>query len=143
MAIEAGLDVHELDELALDMYRTAQERYPTDVKKFLRQEGTKTRKELSAQTRSSTKKHTGNLLKGIKRTKISKYQGDFQIRVINSAPHAHLLEYGHVEVDWGHRSERYVPGKHMFDKTAAKINSEFAGDVEDFLDKMMAEGLGI
>lgn len=143
MAIEAGLDTHELSELAVNMYRTAQERYPTDVKKFLRTEGNLTRKELRAQTSRATKKKTGNLLRGIKRSKVTRYNGDFQIRVFNTAKHAHLLEYGHVEVDWGNRTEKFVPGKHMFDKTAAVINRRFAGDVEDFLDKMLSEGLGM
>ena len=143
MAIEAGFAAHELDELAVNMYRTAQERYPAEVKKFLRTEGNIARKELRAQTSRSTKKKTGNLLKGIKRSKVTKYNGDFQIRVFNSAYHAHLLEYGHVEVVWGNRTENYVPGKHMFDKTAAAMDRRFAGDVEDFLDKMLSEGLGL
>lgn len=143
MAIEAGFDCHELDRLAVDMYKTAQERYPAEVKKFLRKEGNITRKELGSQTRGSTKKKTGNLLGGIKRSKVTKYNGDFQIRVLNKAPHAHLLEYGHVKVVWGNRTESFVPGKHMFDKTASVMNSRFAGDVEDFLDKMLSEGLGM
>lgn len=149
MAIEAGIDTHELSELAELMYRTANDRYPKEVKSFLREQGGEGAKLLKAETRSVIKGHrkrtTGAekkqaLLKGIKKSKVTKHNGDYQIRVLSTAYHAHLIEYGHVEVDWGRRTEKYIPGKYPMEAARKALDASFPGEVERFVDGLIKEG---
>ena len=92
---EATFNSKDLEELAQNMYRTAEKLYPKEVKRFLQKEGNKGAGILRKKTRAATKKKTGNLIRGIKRGSVYQYKGSYQVRVKNNAPHAHLIEYGH------------------------------------------------
>lgn len=98
MAVQNGFDLHELDEFTRDLVDLAQKQFPKEAKQFIQKQGNEGRKRLRANTRAVTKKRTGNLLRGIQRGKATKYKGNYQIRVMNTAPHAHLIEYGHSNV---------------------------------------------
>lgn len=135
-----GMDTRELDDLVKNMFRTAQDVYPDEAKSFLKKEGNKGRRLLRAKTKAVTKKKTGNLLKGIRRTGVQKYNGDFQIRVYNKAPHAHLIEHGHVLWVNGTKTEKFVPGKHPAADTTKQLKREFPRDVETFVDEMLSKG---
>lgn len=135
-----GMDTRELDELVKNMFRTAQDVYPDEAKAFLKKEGNKGRRLLRAKTKAVTKKKTGNLLKGIRRTGVQKHDGDFQIRVYNKAPHAHLIEHGHVLWVNGTKTEKFVPGKHPAADTTKQLKREFPRDVETFVDEMLSKG---
>lgn len=135
-----GMDTRELDELVKNMFRTAQDVYPDEAKSFLKKEGNKGRRLLRAKTKAVTKKKTGNLLKGIRRTGVQKHNGDFQIRVYNKAPHAHLIEHGHVLWVNGTKTEKFVPGKHPAADTTKQFKREFPRDVEGFVDEMLSKG---
>lgn len=135
-----GMDTRELDELVKNMFRTAQDVYPDEAKSFLKKEGNKGRRLLRAKTKAVTKKKTGNLLKGIRRTGVQKHNGDFQIRVYNKAPHAHLIEHGHVLWVNGTKTEKFVPGKHPAADTTKQLKREFPRDVEGFVDEMISKG---
>ncbi len=135
-----GMDTRELDELVKNMFRTAQDVYPDEAKSFLKKEGNKGRRLLRAKTKAVTKKKTGNLLKGIRRTGVQKHDGDFQIRVYNKAPHAHLIEHGHVLWVNGTKTEKFVPGKHPAADTTKQLKREFPRDVEGFVDEMLSKG---
>lgn len=135
-----GMDTRELDELVKNMFRTAQDVYPDEAKSFLKKEGNKGRRLLQAKTKAVTKKKTGNLLKGIRRTGVQKHDGDFQIRVYNKAPHAHLIEHGHVLWVNGTKTEKFVPGKHPAADTTKQLKREFPRDVEGFVDEMLSKG---
>lgn len=141
MGTSEGFNTRELDELAKRMFQTAERDYPTEAKGFMRREGNKGRRELRAKTKAVTKKKTGNLLKGIRRTGVQKYDGDFQIRVYNKAPHAHLIEHGHILWVNGHNTGRMVPGKHPAATTVRLLKNEFPQDVEDFVDELLSRGL--
>ena len=93
---EATFNSKDLEELAQNMYRTAEKLYPKEVKRFLQKEGNKGAGILRKKTRAATKKKTGNLIRGIKRGSVYQYKGSYQVRVKNNAPHAHLIEYGQV-----------------------------------------------
>lgn len=138
-----GMDTRELDELVKNMFRTAQDVYPDEAKSFLKKEGNKGRRLLRAKTKAVTKKKTGNLLKGIRRTGVQKHNGDFQIRVYNKAPHAHLIEHGHVLWVNGTKTEKFVPGKHPAADTTKQLKREFPRDVEGFVDEMLSKGFEI
>lgn len=135
-----GMDTRELDDLVKNMFRTAQNVYPDEAKSFLKKEGNKGRRLLRAKTKAVTKKKTGNLLKGIRRTGVQKHDGDFQIRVYNKAPHAHLIEHGHVLWVNGTKTEKFVPGKHPAADTTKQLKREFPRDVEGFVDEMLSKG---
>lgn len=138
-----GMDTRELDELVKNMFRTAQDVYPDEAKAFLKKEGNKGRRLLRAKTKAVTKKKTGNLLKGIRRTGVQKHDGDFQIRVYNKAPHAHLIEHGHVLWVNGTKTEKFVPGKHPAADTTKQLKREFPRDVESFVDEMLSKGFEV
>jgi len=138
-----GMDTRELDELVKNMFRTAQDVYPDEAKAFLKKEGNKGRRLLRAKTKAVTKKKTGNLLKGIRRTGVQKHDGDFQIRVYNKAPHAHLIEHGHVLWVNGTKTEKFVPGKHPAADTTKQLKREFPRDVEGFVDEMISKGFEV
>ena len=135
-----GMDTRELDDLVKNMFRTAQDVYPDEAKSFLKKEGNKGRRLLRAKTKAVTKKKPGNLLKGIRRTGVQKHDGDFQIRVYNKAPHAHLIEHGHVLWVNGTKTEKFVPGKHPAADTTKQLKREFPRDVEGFVDEMLSKG---
>lgn len=138
-----GMDTRELDELVKNMFRTAERVYPDEAKSFLKKEGNKGRRLLRAKTKAVTKKKTGNLLKGIRRTGVQKHAGDFQIRVYNKAPHAHLIEHGHVLWVNGTKTEKFVPGKHPAADTTKQLKREFPRDVEGFVDEMISKGFEV
>lgn len=140
MAIDAGFDCHELDALAKTMYKIAEENYPKEVKVFLRKQAGEGTKLLRAETKAVTKKKTGNLRKGIRKGPPKKYRGDWQIRVYNKAPHAHLIEHGHAQRVKGRVIEKYVPGRHPAAKTTRKLKSDFPREVEKFVDHLIEEG---
>lgn len=98
MAVQNGFDLHELDEFTRDLVDLAQKQFPKEAKQFIQKQGNEGRKRLRANTRAVTKKRTGNLLRGIQQGKATKYKGNYQIRIMNTAPHAHLIEYGHSNI---------------------------------------------
>ena len=140
MAVDAGFDTHELDELARQMYRVAEERYPKEAKAFLKDQGNKGRRVLRAKTKAATQKKTGNLLRGIGKGPVHKRNGDFQVRVYNKAPHAHLIEHGHVFYHRGKKTEKFVPGKHPAADATKELKAEFPRDAEAFVDRLIKEG---
>lgn len=170
MAVQNGFDLHELNEFTRDLVDLAQKQFPKEAEQFIRNQGNEGRKRLRANTRAVTKKRTGNLLRGIQRGKATKYKGNYQIRIMNTAPHAHLIEYGHsniktragsgsqgkipkgapVQMVPGNGSpvfiegtrEKWIPGKHPLDKTAGEMGTEFPRAAEAFVDDLLRKGLG-
>lgn len=170
MAVQNGFDLHELDEFTRDLVDLAQKQFPKEAKQFIQKQGNEGRKRLRANTRAVTKKRTGNLLRGIQQGKATKYKGNYQIRIMNTAPHAHLIEYGHsniktragsgsqgkipkgspVQMVPGNGSpvfiegtrEKWIPGKHPLDKTAGEMGKEFPRAAEAFVDELLRKGLG-
>ena len=142
-----GFDCHELDDLTNDMLDLAQNKFPKDTKAFMGRAGNRFRSKAREAYKSETRKHTGNLLKGLNRGRPYIYGSDeYSVRVYNNAPHAHLIEHGHVE--WIHlpqmqhavKTERYVRGRNIMGKQANDFKGEFPDEVEDFVDKLLDEG---
>ncbi len=103
-SVEAGFDLHELDELTKLLYQTAEKKYPDLAKKFLREQGNKGKRIMRSEIRSRIKGHrkrttemekSTSLLRGVSQGKVYQYDKDFQIRVYNKAFHAYLVEHGH------------------------------------------------
>ena len=146
MAVEDGFDLRELEQLAKDLDLVA-DHYPDEAKEFLTKQANETRKRLRQMYRMTTKNKTGNLVKGIRRTQVQKYHEDYQIRVKNVAPHAHLIEHGHVQ--WvpvkgrkgaRRKTEQYVPGKHPAAYTVKSMKATMPDDASKMVDELLKKG---
>lgn len=135
-------DLSELDEFTEQLLALADEKMPKESRRFLQREGTKLRRVTAAKARQLVKKQTGNYLKGIKRGKVYKYEGDTtSIRVYGSSPHSHLIEYGHRQVTKDGKEVGFVKGQHVFEKARKEFQPTFISDVNDFIDELLDKGL--
>ena len=142
MAIDLGFDAQALKALNQQLLTMAETQFPKESKSFMRKQGGETRKRLRANTKAVTQKKTGNLLGGIDRGPVRKHDGGYQIRVYNRAPHAHLIEHGHVLWVRGTKTEHFVPGKHPAAKTVNEMKEAFPKAADQFVDELLEKGLG-
>lgn len=145
----SGFDASDLSDLEKQLLRLAAKQYPKEAKSFLRTQGNKSKTRLRNRTKSVTKKKTGNLLRGIDKSAPKLYDGSFQIRVYNKAPHAHLIEHGHVMTDkFGNPilnamgQEMWVNGRFPAAQTTNELKAIWPGEVEQFIDELLEKGLG-
>lgn len=154
----AGFDFTELMVLA-ECFDNIGEQFPKESKEFLRQQGTN----LNKQTKKLARKRIGKngkgpdkdksankrYLSGFKRGKVYHHEqtDSFAVRVYNSRPHAHLLEYGHVQLTHDRKSpkngERFVKGFHVLRDSANAFEPKFEEDVEEFFDNLLDKGLSL
>lgn len=134
-------DFHELDDFNRKMVRFYSKEFPGETKKFMNKEGNEGRRILRKYTKATTQKHTGNLLKGINKGPAHKRGDDWQVRVRNKAPHAHLIEHGHRFYWRGEPRDKFVPGRHPAGRAQKAMKKWFAKDVERWIDQMLREGL--
>ena len=133
-----------LTELQQDLLKVAQRDLPKEVPKIMRKVGSKARTQVARKARSEVKKKTGNYHKKWKRGKVFKgHSGEWVVRVINSSPHAHLIEDGHRMVDHdGNDLGKFVPGKKVLDKGMRDF--EASGQMEtmlsDWIDDLLRDG---
>ena len=146
---ESGFDTGDLTDLYASLTRLANEQYPREAKSFLRAQGNKAKTRLRNKTKAVTKKKTGNLLKGIDKSAPKLFQGSFQIRVYNKAPHAHLIEHGHVMADKFGKpilnefgQEMWVNGRFPAAYTTNELKAIWPGEAEQFIDELLEKGLG-
>ncbi len=176
--VDAGFDTHELSELSRQFLRIADEKYPQRTKKFLTEQANKTKKTMRSEIRSRVKGHRKrvskeekktSLSRGVDKGKVYKYDGDWQVRVYNTAKHAYLVEHGHSNVKTrGGKGAipvgtpivmvpgrgtagplfigrdgavKQIEGRHYAAATTNRMKKEFPEDVENFLDELMKEGL--
>ena len=152
------MEVDGLTEFQRDLLEMAQVKAPKEAPKLMRKIGNKARLKVVKTARSMNLKKTGNYLKRFKRGKVFKGKnGEWVVRVINSAPHAHLIEYGHRQVlnppkkngergvepgrDIGEQIG-FVKGQFPMDKGMREF--EQSGEVEkvvlDWLDDLLESG---
>lgn len=128
MSRNDGLEVKKLDDYIKKMVNQYTIEYPKESKKFVREQA----KKVKANVKVDTPKVTGNLRKAWKHS-VSSRKGKVNGNVYNNAPHAHLVEDGHFNVDG-----TWNEGKHMLYNTMLKsrpeIDSEFDKFVEDVLE---------
>ena len=137
------LDISELNEYAEGMIEFGVNEMPNVAKKFMRKEATKLRKKAADKTKAVVGKKTGNLYKRIKKGKTVYAWGDAQynIRVYNGAPHAHLIEYGHNMVTHDGKLVGFVPGKHILENSALAYQPNFQKNIESKLIEKVEEAL--
>ena len=147
MEINEGFDLRDLEQLAKDL-KTVADIYPVKAQKFMRAEAKEARNRLRQNYKLTTRKKTGNLLKGIRTTRVQKFNGDYQIRVKNVAPHAHLIEHGHVQWKpvagkgrkYQQETEKFVEGKHVAAYTVRSMKATMPEDASKLVDEVLREG---
>lgn len=142
MAVNAGFDSSELDDLSKELLTLAQEQFPKETKAFLRKQVRLARNRARRVIRETVNKKTGNLLKGVTAGKVWKNGDAYQARVYNDAKHAHLIENGHVLWVHGKKTEKFVPGKHVMARAGDQTDEAFAAAADDFVDDLLGKGLG-
>lgn len=169
--MEDGFEMREFRRLENSLLKLASEQMPKETRKLMNKEGNKLKKktlQLANQRvnvgDSDEKKHT-KYHKSIKKGRVYFYKvdGAMSIRVYSSAPHAHLIEYGHRMVTGGkidrtkgmrkQRTEKtgrvmqkegqevFIKGKHVFEDAAKAFASEFYADIEQFVDDVIVGGV--
>lgn len=125
------------DELEEDLQTLAEQIGGKETKAFLKKQGKKFQKKVQENAKRLVKKRTGNYLAGIKSGKVYVYDGSFATRVYSGARHAHLIEYGHWAVTkGGKKTNTFVEGRRVFEKSKDDFEDEFFENVEMYLDEL-------
>lgn len=168
MAVEK--DLFGFDELE-KAFERMEKRYPNQADALLMAQGSQTNKRVKALSPVYTGKippkskiKPGQLKKSWKLQKVKLYKGGTVrvVRIMSSAPHAHLIEYGHENVRGGstrvrgknlNRVQRAVrgitshgrtEGKFILEKAITEAGKRFGRDAQKMLDKLIdSEGLGV
>lgn len=143
MSVE--FDFHELTEFKARILKNANEQFPKDAKNFIQRAGNALAKSIKAGYKEKTGRKTGNLRRGVKRGPAYKWNGnEWQVRVYNRAPHAHLLEYGHRFRTIKRRGWKYtglyVKGRHVVGSAAAAFPPVFEKMCDEFVDELLQKG---
>ncbi|RKD26687.1 hypothetical protein BEP19_15885 [Ammoniphilus oxalaticus] len=138
------IEFEGLSEFQKDLLELAQETLPRETNRIMGRIGTRAtthvRREARAKVGKNGRGPTGNYYKRIKRGRVFKdKEGKIVTRVINSAPHAHLIEYGHKQVTKDGREVGFVPGKHVMSNGAKNFDNsgDFEKMLSDWLDEML------
>lgn len=136
-----NLDLTELSEFNTQILRLVHDKYPKEAKNFLRKAGNKMRSNLRSAYKRKTRKKTGNLLKGVMRSPVYIYRtNEYQVRVYNKAPHAHLIERGHVYYWRGRPTDKYVKGRHIVGIESQNFDKTFVEYADKFVDELLKKG---
>lgn len=148
----------ELSEFKQELMRDIKQNFPKETEKFIKKETGKVlnvarkvaKKEVG--TSKGTKKdwqESKSYHKGFKVGKTYNYGNDLCCRAYNKSPHAHLIEYGHVNVPRSssrattragraeqasqNRGTGFTLGKFIFKQAEINFLSEYLNDSEQFL----------
>lgn len=137
---EDGFDLRELERVNQDIIDLIARKYPKSAKALMDKQGNAMRQKLRARYKSEVGRKTGKLQKGITKSAAYTYGDSYQVRVRNKAPHAHLIEHGHVFYHQGKKTEKWVEGRHVAARAMEDYRSAFAQDVNRFVDEILEEG---
>ena len=117
--------------------------FPNETKKFMKKEAREFRNHVKKKARTAVKRRTGKYLKGFAagKTVYSWSDSEYNIRVYNSSPHAHLIEFGHELV--GHepnkvrigRVKAYEVMNNAMEEWDSQFNAAVENDLLDFIAK--------
>lgn len=134
------------DELQDDL-KKAIDFYPQKAEEALQKNGEEFKKRVKNITLRVTTKHTGNITKGFKVTKVTGFRENMECHFMAEGkgkknPHFHLVENGH-DVYAGGKGGKiaskvgYVPGKHMVRQAAEEYQQELPVQLEQVLDDIL------
>lgn len=133
-----GLLFEELEMFADKLDSVGRKQMAKAEAKMMRKAGTKLKRRTLRQIRlANLRTITGNYKKSIQRGKVWKEDGSMRIRVYSNAPHAHLIEQGHiVYIKNGYKK---VPGREVFIDAQNAFEPDFEDACEDLLDEVIRE----
>lgn len=127
------MEFEGLTEFQEDLLQVAQKTLPKETDKMMRKAGNRLTTRVRQEARNAVDSKTGNYYKGIKRGRVFKdSEGKTVVRAINSAPHAHLIEYGH-DIKRGNQVIGFSVGRLIMYGAAKKYND--SGDFEKIVTK--------
>lgn len=155
---QEGFLFDELSEFKQNLLRDIKDVFPKETQKFLKTEAskcTKVARKIARRKVGTSKGKKKNWIdsksyhKKFKVGKIYDYSGDMCCRAYNSSPHAHLIEYGHVNVPRGSkrattrkgreeqskqsRGVSFTEGHLIFKVAEMEFMTDFLNDTESFL----------
>lgn len=132
-----------LGELQQELLDLAGQQFPQETQKFMGSVGTALVRKVRAGYDKDIKEHCDNLLRpNTGRGKPYIYAGDeYSVRVKSKAPHAHLIEHGHVLYIKGKPTNRYVKGTNTVGKAVKAFEKNYEKQTQKFIDKMLDKGL--
>lgn len=157
--VGTGFLFEALSDAKKDLMRAAKEKFPKETEKFLKEQATKLRKKSRKVGRQEVGTSKGKKTNWIpqksyhQKFKIGKIyvygESDKCIRVYNSAPHAHLVEFGHVNIPRGtkrattrkgrieqlknRKGSGLTLGRYVFTLAEIEYKSQFLDDTNTFL----------
>lgn len=152
-----GLNFSELTSFKRELIEDIAQDFPQDVQKFLDKEKRKLLKEVKKIAKANVGKKTGNYYKSLKagKTHYNKKSKDIYTKVYADekiAPHAHLIENGHLNVARGESKKKigrrsgkggkaigFTLGKNIFKKAEMSFQSTYESDVNEFLGEYIRE----
>lgn len=124
-------DISQLEQFHLDLLTLANRTLPKESKKFLKTHAKKLVPICKKTAKTLVKKKTGNYSRAFKAGKPYVFNGDLSCRTFNGSPHAHLIEYGHVQ--HSNDGEKFVEGRHVFKKATEAYEPDYVQACEDFI----------
>ncbi len=135
--LEDGFNVEDLDAVTKKLLKAAEDTQPKQLKKLMQAEGNKLKRKTLAKAKAEVTKRTDgkkSYFNSIKRGKVYNFKGDeVAVRVYSSAPHSHLIEYGHRMIKRNGEEGEFVEGKHVFSDTRKDFQGQFIQDIEKFV----------
>lgn len=138
-----SLEFNGLTDLQRDLLNIAQKKLPKETKKVMRKAGSKARTYVARKARSKVKKKTGNYHKKWKRGKaFENDKGETVVRVLNSSPHAHLIEDGHILIGKTGEEVGFIRGRKVLDQGMQDFENsgQYEEILSDWLDQMLKDG---
>ncbi len=141
--MQDGFLFDELSEFKKDIMRSINDVFPDETKKFIKKEAqklVKVAKKIAKRQVGTSKgekdnwqaaKSYHNRFKAGKPYKFA--ENDACCRAYNGAPHAHLIEYGHVQTTHDGKPLGFVEGKLIFKQAEVEFLSEYLTDCENFM----------
>lgn len=135
-----ALEFQGLTEFQKDLLEVAQKEMPKEMQKVMKKVANRGATWARREARAKLKQHTGNYMKGIKSGKAFIDKEDkVVVRILNTAPHGHLIEKGHRMVTKDGREVGFVKGKYIIENAAKHL--EKSGDFETLLSRGLDEML--
>lgn len=153
-----SLEMNGLSDLQKDLLEIAFKKLPKEKKKVMRKAGNKAKSHVAKQARKKVDKKDNVYHKKWKRGKVfDNAQKQTVVRVINSAPHAHLIEDGHRKVIQNGRTLKsgqyveyknagqeigFVPGRKVLDQGMRDFENsgQYTQILSDWIDDMLKDG---
>ncbi len=116
-----------------DLLKLSKDLKSPETKKFLKKQGIKLKKKTEKIAKSKVKEKTGRYIKSIKSGKVYDFEGSYSSRVYSTAPHAHLVEYGHKIVSKTGETKGFKSGAYVFEEARKEFEEEFTGAIDEYI----------